>query len=170
MLHQQSLSSVVPKLSQCVSKLFQVVLKYCPCSFQVVPTCDLQVVPSGAQVLSIWFPSGAKWSLFMLPFGHEMCWVSADTTRFSIISPMITVFLRNHCSALLDLQQMFKCDRISSCCPLPLSLALAKCSVFGSSVIHDVAPTISTSGLRRPLPEARACTKEGNQLHEFLSS
>ena len=54
--------------------------------------------------------------------------------------------------------------------PLPFSLALAKCSVFGSSVIHDVAPTISTSGLRRPLPEARACTKEGNQLHEFLSS
>ena len=71
MLHQQSLSSVVPKLSQCVSKLFQVVLKYCPCSFQVVPTCDLQVVPSGAQVLSLEFPSGAKWSPFMLPCGQR---------------------------------------------------------------------------------------------------
>ena len=74
--------------------------------------------------MSIWFPSGAKWSPFMLPFGHEMCWVSADTIRFSIKSHMITVFLRNHCSALLDLQQTFKCDRISSCCPLPLFLLL----------------------------------------------
>ena len=116
MLHQQSLSSVVPKLSQCVSKLFQVVLKYCPCSFQVVPTCDLQVVPSGAQVLSIWFPSGTKWSLFMLPFVLSEC---RHNTIFHHIPDDNCFFLRNLCSALLDLQQMFKCDRISSCCPSP---------------------------------------------------
>ena len=36
--------------------------KFCPCGFQVVQS-DLNVVPSGAHVLSMWFPGGAKWSL-----------------------------------------------------------------------------------------------------------
>ena len=76
-LHQIFLK-VIPNYLKVVSKLpscsSQLVPKCCPCRFQMEP-CDLQAFPSAAYVLSLKFPSGAKGSPFMLPGGHEMCWV-----------------------------------------------------------------------------------------------
>ena len=76
--------------TECFECGFKIVAKWLQSCVEVVPyfpVClkgvskltqsGLQIVLSGAQMLSKEFPSGANWSPFRLLCGHDMCWVNA---------------------------------------------------------------------------------------------
>ena len=108
--------------------------------------------------------------LVMLPFGHEMCWVSADTTRFSIISPMITVFFcattAVHCWTSSKCLNVIESPAVAPC----LSLLLLQSAVCLAARWYMM--------WRRPLAQVdwddpsqrpgRAQKKETNCMSSFL--
>ena len=83
----QSCPKIVWKLPPSVLNVVSKLLQSCVEVVPYFPVClkgvskltqsGLQIVLSGAQMLSKEFPSGANWSPFRLLCGHDMCWVNA---------------------------------------------------------------------------------------------
>ena len=74
------------------SSVVKIFSKSCPSEFQV-NLSGLQVVPSGVQLVPMYLPSGAKWSPFLLPCGHEICWRGGAVAKMPLHRVVIGEFL-----------------------------------------------------------------------------